>query len=89
MTVLATGGSLAAAPAEPSRRPALVIDAALGRHGRDLVDPALSARHATVRLPRTPAEARTDVRYLEATGHRVTAVGPQSTAALAAAGSRR
>jgi len=83
MTVLVAGSGLAAAATtSPADRPALVVDASVGRHGRDLIDPALKASGATIRLPRTPAEARTDVRYLEASGHRVQARGPMSTAAL-------
>jgi hypothetical protein len=58
-----------------------VVDAQLGRHGRDLVDPALRDTGTTLRLPRSAREARLDVRYLVASGHDVTVVGPQSSAA--------
>jgi hypothetical protein len=86
MTVLLAGGTVSASTttADHARQPALVVDAALGRHGRELVDPRLSRPGVELRLPRTPSEAATDVRYLQATGHQVTAVGPQSEAALAA-----
>ena len=62
-------------------RPALVVDAQLGRHGRELVDPALRDAGTTLRLPRSAHEARVDVRYLVASGHDVIVVGPQSSAA--------
>ncbi|MEP6953215.1 MAG: hypothetical protein ABI950_04025 [Solirubrobacteraceae bacterium] len=61
-------------------RLALVVDARLGRAGRELVDPALRDAGAVLRLPRTAREARVDVRYLVASGHRVIVVGPQSSA---------
>jgi hypothetical protein len=65
-------------PAAPT---ALVIDAALARDGRDLVDPRLESTGAEVRLPRTAVEARTNVRYFEATGYRVVVAGTNATAA--------
>jgi hypothetical protein len=65
-------------------RPALVVDARLGRDGRELVDPALRDAGTTLRLPRTAREARVDVRYLVASGHDVIVVGPQSSAAAGA-----
>ena len=85
MTVLAAGGGLSATAATTHHadRPALVVDASIARDGRALIDPALARSGATVRLPRTPREARTDLRYLQASGYRVEARGPMSTAALA------
>jgi hypothetical protein len=65
---------------------ALVIDAAAARDGRALVDPRLRSADAEVRLPRTPAEARTSVRYLAALGKRMVVAGPQATAAANDAG---
>ena len=62
-------------------RAALVVDARLGRDGRELVDPALRGAGAALRLTRNAREARVDVRYLVASGHRVIVVGPQSSAA--------
>lgn len=68
---------------DPASAPqtALIIDAAAARDGRDLVDPRLKDADAEVRLPRTAAEARTDVRYLAELGKRVVVAGPQATAA--------
>jgi hypothetical protein len=87
---LATAGALAvtgvfsAGADEPAPRTALVIDAPAARDGRALVDPRLRATEADVRLPRTAAEARTDVRYFAAQGYdRVIVAGPRSTAAAA------
>jgi len=65
---------------------ALVIDAAAARDGRDLVDPRLQDADAEVRLPRTAAEARTNVRYLAELGDRVVVVGPNATAAADSVG---
>lgn len=62
-------------------RSALVIDAALAGEGRDLVDPRLQDIDAEVRVPRTAAEARTNVRYLAELGRRVVVAGPKATAA--------
>lgn len=76
-----SGGGAGSAP-----QTALVIDAAAARDGRDLVDPRLEAADAEVRLPRTAAEARTDVRYLAELGKRVVVAGPQATAAADSAG---
>ncbi len=97
MSVAAAAAALAAGAASAwpagdaavgARPPALVVDAALGRAGRDLLDPRLRDAHVAVRLPRDAREARTDVRYLAASGHAVVVVGPQSLAA-AGAGVRR
>jgi hypothetical protein len=60
----------------------VVVDAAIARDGRALVDPRLRGLDADVRLPRTQAEATTDVRYFKAAGYdRVIVAGPDSTAA--------
>lgn len=66
-------------------RPALVIDAVLARDGRDLVDPRLRQADAEIRLPRTPAEALTDVRYFAAQDRHLVVAGPRSRAATKAA----
>jgi hypothetical protein len=62
-------------------RTALVIDAALARDGRELVDPRLEGLDAEVRLPRSADEARANVRYFDALGYRIFVAGAQSTAA--------
>jgi hypothetical protein len=67
-------------------RTALVIDAAAARDGRDLVDPRLQNADAEVRLPRTAAEARNNVRYLAELGKRVVVAGPKATAAAESTG---
>jgi len=60
----------------------VVVDAAIARDGRALVDPRLRAVDAEVRLPRTQTEANTDVRYFAKAGYdRVIVAGPRSTAA--------
>jgi hypothetical protein len=86
---VAAGGFVGASssddPGFPPRT-ALVIDAVAARDGRDLVDPRLQDADADVRLPRTAAEARTDVRYLAELGKRVVVAGPQATAAADSAG---
>jgi hypothetical protein len=69
-----------------ARGTALVIDAAAASDGRELVDPRLEAADAEVRLPRTAAEARTNVRYLAELGKRVVVAGPQATGAADSAG---
>ena len=66
-------------------RTALVIDAALARDGRDLVEPRLRKTDAEIRLPRTRAEALTDVRYFAAQDRRLVVAGPHSRAATKAA----
>jgi hypothetical protein len=65
---------------------ALVIDAAAARDGRELVDPGLRSVDAEVRLPRTSAEARTDVRYFTELGYRLVVAGASTEAAADAAG---
>jgi hypothetical protein len=86
---LAAGGLAGATSSDgagSAPRTALVVDAAAARDGRDLVDPRLRAVDAEVRLPRTAAEARTDIRYLAELGRRVVVAGPQATAAAHGAG---
>jgi hypothetical protein len=86
---VAVGGLLGAGSDRPAPRTALVVDAALARDGRALVDARLGALDADVRLPRTQAEARTDVRYFAARGYdRVVVAGPRSTAAAAQTGAQ-
>jgi hypothetical protein len=65
---------------------ALVIDAEAAKDGRDLVDDRLQAADAEVRLPRTAAEARTNVLYLAELGKRVVVAGPHATAAANSTG---
>lgn len=71
---------LAAAPT------AVVIDASLARDGRELVDPRLKSVDAELRLPRTAAEARTNVRYFAALGYRLVVAGRHADAAADSAG---
>jgi hypothetical protein len=78
---VALGGLLAGHPDSSGSRTALVIDAAAGRDGRELIDPRLRDSDAQVRLPRTDAEARTDVRYFAAQGYRLVVAGPKASAA--------
>src|SRR5919204_3427387 len=83
----AAGGLLGAGSGRPVPRTAVVVDAAIARDGRALVDPRLRALDTAVRLPRTRTEALTDVRYFAAAGHdRVIVAGPRSTAAASLAG---
>jgi hypothetical protein len=65
---------------------ALVVDASLGRDGRELVDPRLKHVDAEVRLPRDAEEARTNVRYFDHLGYDVVVAGPQAVAASASTG---
>jgi hypothetical protein len=74
------------AAANDGPRNALVIDAALARDGRDLIDPRLRALDAELRVARTQREAETDLRYLAAGGYRLEVAGPASTAAARATG---
>jgi hypothetical protein len=86
---VAAGGALGADSGDAAGsapRTALVIDAAAARDGRDLVEDRLQAVDAEVRLPRTPAEARTDVRYFDAQDYRVVVAGPRANAAADATG---
>ena len=78
---VAAGGLLGAGSGRPAPRTAIVVDAAIARDGRNLVDQRLRAADADVRLPRTQAEALTDVRYFVAAGYdRVIVAGPRSSA---------
>ena len=84
---LAVGAVVAPGADHAAPRTAIVIDAPAARDGRALVDPRLRAVDADVRLPRSAAEARTDVRYFAAQGYdRVVVAGPRSTAAADEAG---
>lgn len=74
------GGSGGDSPGSPT---GLVVDPALARDGRELVDARLRDVADELRVPRTAAEARTDVRYLLAGGHRVVVAGPEASAAAA------
>jgi hypothetical protein len=81
------GGLLGAGSDRPAPRTALVIDAPLARDGRALLDARLRHLDAAVRVPRTAAEALTDVRYLAASGYdRVVVAGPRAQAAAVQAG---
>ena len=85
----AAGGLLGGAPGErraPEPGTALVIDAAPGRDGRELVDERLRAVRAEVRLPRTAEEARTNLRYFDAQGLRIVVSGPNARGAAGATG---
>ena len=53
-----------------SRPQALVIDAALARDGRDLLDPRLRDAGVELRVPRDAEEARMNVRYFAESGAR-------------------
>jgi hypothetical protein len=88
---IAIGGVLGEEPAGPAKagpRTAVVIDAAAARDGRDLVDARLRKIDAEIRLPRTPAEAATNVRYFAAQDYRLVVAGPQASAAAQASGVR-
>jgi hypothetical protein len=63
---------------------ALVMDAAVARGGRELVNDRLEHAAAEVRLPRNAAEARTNVRYFDALGYRVVVAGRDAVGAAAA-----
>jgi hypothetical protein len=81
---VAAGGLLGAGSGSSVETPtALVVDASLARDGRELVDARLRDAADELRVPRTAEEARTDVRYLAASGHRIVALGPQASAATA------
>ncbi len=83
---VALGGALAGGASDAAPQTALVVDAASGRDGRQLLDARLRDADAVVRLPRSSAEALTDVRYLAAQGYTVVVTGPQASAAARAAG---
>jgi hypothetical protein len=78
---VAAGTAFAGNSDEPTTPTALVIDAALARDGRDLVDSRLEGVDSEVRLPRTAEEARVNVRYFDALGYRVYVAGAEATAA--------
>ena len=83
------GGNAVATGTDSNEQPrptALVIDASLGRDGRQLVDPRLQDVSAEVRLPRTPDEARTNVRYFHALGYDLVVAGPEAAAASESTG---
>jgi hypothetical protein len=73
-------------PSTAESRTAIVIDASLASHGRDLVDDRLEGLDAEVRLPRDRFEAATDVRYLDRLGYTVVVAGELSTRAAEDAG---
>ena len=79
-----SAAGLGSGTAAASPRTALVVDAALGRDGRELVAPRLRDLHAELRLPRTTAEAETDLRYFAAQGYRLVVAGPDSKTAAEA-----
>jgi hypothetical protein len=88
---VATGaafGADARGAGDGATRTALVIDASLARDGRDLVDQRLENVSASVRLPRTDTEARTNARYFDALGYRVYVAGAHATAAAERTGVR-
>jgi hypothetical protein len=85
-SALALGGPLDPGDDRELTRTALVIDASHARDGRELVDPRLREADAEVRLPRTSAEARTNVRYFDALGYRIVVAGPRARAAADAVG---
>ena len=81
---VAAGGLLGAGSGSDGEpRTALVVDASVARDGRELVDSRLRDAADELRVPRTADEARTDVRYLAASGHRIVVAGPQASAAAA------
>ena len=84
--VLATGSLFAAGSDDQNRPTALVIDASLASHGRELVDPRLKDVDADVRLPSNATEARTNVRYFDALGYKVYVAGSDASAAAEATG---
>jgi hypothetical protein len=83
---VAAGSVFAAQGDEQTTPTAVVIDAALARDGRDLVDARLERVDAEVRLPRDAEEARTNVRYFDELDYRVYVAGTQATAAAEQAG---
>jgi hypothetical protein len=89
--LLATGAVAGGALGDESRTPApaptaLVMDAAVARDGRELVNDRLEHVGAELRLPRNAAEARTNVRYFDALGYRVVVAGRDTVGAAAATG---
>jgi len=86
--VVATGAAFGAETGtdDAGTRTALVIDASLAAHGRDLVDSRLENVDAEVRLPRDATEARTSVRYFDELDYRIYVAGAQATKAAADTG---
>jgi hypothetical protein len=84
--LVAIGGVVAGGTTDSGPRTAVVIDASLARDGRDLVSPGLRDVYGEVRIPRTSAEAETDLRYFAKQGYRLVAVGPEARAAADALG---
>jgi hypothetical protein len=80
------GSHLAAQTGLAVARTAIVIDASLASHGRDLVDDRLERLGAEVRLPRDRFEAATDVRYFDRLGYTVVVAGDRATRAAEDAG---
>jgi hypothetical protein len=93
-TLLAAGAvALAGVLGADSSRPglagaptALIIDASMARDDRELVDARLDSVDAELRLPRTAAEARTNVRYFAASGYRLVVAGRQANSAASSGG---
>jgi hypothetical protein len=87
---VAAGGLLGAGSGSSAEtRTALIVDASLARDGRELVDTRLRDAADELRIPRTTEEARTDLRYLAAGGHRIVVLGPQASAAAAGTAAER
>ena len=84
--VVAVGGLMGSGTSSHHTGSAFVIDASRARDGRELVDPRLRELDAELRLPRTEAEAATDLRYLAAQGYRLVVAGPDSRAAARSTG---
>src|SRR3954470_17835698 len=84
--VVAVGGLMGSGTSSHHAGTALVIDASRARDGRELVAPRLRELDAELRLPRSAAEAATDLRYLAAQGYRLVVSGPDWRAAAAATG---
>jgi hypothetical protein len=80
------GGVLGGDSSGTGSREALVVDAGAARDGRELIAPELRGVDAELRLPRTAAEALTNVRYFAAQGYRLVVTGPHSSAAARSAG---
>ena len=74
-----SGGSTAIPPQ------ALVIDAALARDARDLLDPRLRDAGFELRVPRDAEEARMNVRYFAESGVSLVVAGRDAEAAAGAA----
>ena len=64
---------------------ALVIDAALARDGRDLLDPRLRDAGVELRVPRDAEEARLNVHYFAELDADLVVAGPDASAAAEAA----